>query len=177
MGSGGGTWDTQDVLTKDRLNQKTIVVSNTAPGSGYIFVGQLWFDTTENKYKVSKDGTTFTRLIKYLIALDDTQLSMSGTTETLLKYFSFAKTSYTPYSNFHIIISAWVSGGTGTYTVYVDNETAPRLTLSTTSTTETILEGDFSISDLANGVHILYLKAVNSGSYNVYNRIWESWGE
>jgi hypothetical protein len=177
VSSGGDVWNTQDVLSRDRLNQKTIVVRSTAPPSGYIFVGQLWFDTSENKYKFSKDGSTFTRLIKYLVATDDTRLSVNGTTETEIKNFRFAKTSYTPYSNFHIIASIWVSGGTGYIKIYVDNETTARLTLSSTSTSETLVEGDFSIGDLANGIHTIHIKLVNSGAYYTYNELIEVWGE
>lgn len=173
----GDVWETGNVLTKDRLNQKTIVVRTTAPGAGYIFAGQLWFDSAENRYKFTKDGVNFIPLFKTLVASDDTQLSVSGTTETEIKNFRFGKTAYSPYGRFHVIASLWVSGGTGYLRVFVDSEATPRLTLSTNSTSETLLEGDFSITDLANGIHTVRVKLYNSGAYNTYSELLEVWGD
>jgi len=170
-------WDTNDVLTKARLNQKTIVVRTTTPPSGYIFVGQLWFDSSENRYKYTKDGSTFIPLVKVLVASDDTQLNASGTGDTEIKNFRFGKTSYTSYIKFHVIASLWVSGGTGYLKIFVDGESSPRLSLSSASTSEGVVEGDFSISDLANGIHTVHIKLSNSGTYTTYNELIEFWGE
>lgn len=49
MGSGGTAWDALDILTKERLNQKTVYISSSAPATTYS--GMLWYDTTENKLK------------------------------------------------------------------------------------------------------------------------------
>ena len=53
MGSGGGLWEgpalnppNGDLLSHDRLNQKTIFVGTSAPTT--TFVGQMWFDSTNN---------------------------------------------------------------------------------------------------------------------------------
>lgn len=101
---------------------------------------------------------------------DDTQVSVSGTTETEKKNFRFFKIGH---STVYVRLTAWVSGGTGYVKVYVDSESSARLTLSTTSTSETKLESYFSIADLADGVHTIRLKLSNSGSYVTYQQLLE----
>ncbi len=107
-----------------------------------------------------------------IIGFDDTQKSVSGTTETEVKYCRFANTVI-KWLKLMIVATIWVSGGTGYLKVYIDAETTPRLTLSTTATSETRYEGEFAISDLAAGVHTLHVKLVNSGSYVTYNKLLE----
>jgi hypothetical protein len=162
-------WAVGDKHTVSRMNQKTIVVKATTPTS--IFVGQLWFDTTQNRYKVSRDGTTFVPVVKGIFAVDDTQKSVTGTTETEVKNFRYAKTSYTTFVNFRIIASLWTSNAAGTayLKIYVDGGASPSLTLQTTSTSETVLEGDIDISGLTNGIHTFRIKISNSSaSYTTY---------
>jgi len=114
---------------------------------------------------------------KHLFAFDDTQLSMSGTTETELKTFRFYKSAYFPVRRIAIPVSVWVSGGTGTLRVYVDAETTPRASYSTTSTSEVFTILSFSVADLAYGPHTVRIKCVNSGSYYTYTRFLDAWGE
>ena len=110
------------------------------------------------------------------IVWDDTQKSVSGTTETEVKNFRFAKSSAVrAWSKLYVLASLWVSGGTGHLKIYVDGETSPRLDLSTTNTSETVLSGEIDISDLGEGIHTLHVKLVNEGSYDTYNELLEVW--
>jgi hypothetical protein len=114
---------------------------------------------------------------KHLFTFDDTQVSMSGTTETALKTFRFYKSAYAPFRRLVMLVSLWVSGGTGTLRVYIDAETSPRASYSTTSTSETFATLAFSVADLAYGAHTVTVKCVNSGSYNTYTQYLDAWGE
>jgi hypothetical protein len=107
-----------------------------------------------------------------LIAFDDTQKSVSGTTETEVKYARFANTVI-KWREIMIEATLWVSGGTGYLKVYIDSGTSPRLQLSTTATSETSVQGSFSIADLSAGIHTIHIKLVNSGSYVTYNQMME----
>ena len=54
MGSGGGIWETDDLIDAARMNQKTLYVGSSAPSPTY--VGQLWFDSDDNTfYQRNKD--------------------------------------------------------------------------------------------------------------------------
>jgi len=107
------------------------------------------------------------------LAFDDTQKSVSGTTETEIKYFRFIKDDFTRFTRLIVRATLWVSGGTGYLKLYIDDETSPRLTLSTTSTSETTVHGSADISDLSTGVHTVHIKLVNSESYDTYNKLIE----
>ena len=56
MGSGGGLWDTLDLISMARMNQKTIIISATEPTTTY--PGQLWYDTTNSILKVRNAANT-----------------------------------------------------------------------------------------------------------------------
>ena len=114
---------------------------------------------------------------KHLFTFDDTQVSMSGTTETELKTFRFYKSAYAPFRRIAMLVSLWVSGGTGTLRVYIDAETSPRASFSTTSTSEVFTILSFSVADLAYGPHTVRVKCVNSGAYYTYTRYLDAWGE
>jgi len=115
---------------------------------------------------------------RILIAVDDTQKSASGTSDTTVKQFRFPVTVFNRKDRWWIIVSAWVSGGTGYVKIYFDSEGSPRLTLSTTSSTETVLEGEinFNSSPLSIGMHTCYVKIANSGTSTTYTQwlgVWE----
>jgi hypothetical protein len=107
-----------------------------------------------------------------IVAFDDTQKSVSGTTETEIKYTRFANTVI-KWTQMMIVATLWVSGGTGYLKIYIDSETSPRLQFSTTSTSETRFQDTFSIGDLSAGIHTVHVKLVNSGSYVTYNKLLE----
>lgn len=102
------------------------------------------------------------RLPMVFLGADDTQKSVTGTSETEVKYFRFNQPSINPFNIIKVNLSLWVNGGTGSAKIYIDNEASPRLTLSTTSTSENILSGEFSIGDLSAGIHTLRVKIVNN---------------
>jgi len=52
----GGLWQSGDTLSKERLNQKTIYVGSTEPTTTY--PGQVWFDTSNNTWKVRNSDNT-----------------------------------------------------------------------------------------------------------------------
>jgi len=98
------------------------------------------------------------------IGADDTRCSVTGTTESEVKYMRFSQPSLNAYNIMRVNVSLWVTGGTGSLKVYLDAETTPRLTLSTTSTSEVYLSGEFNIGDLTAGIHTLRVKIVNNTS-------------
>jgi hypothetical protein len=115
---------------------------------------------------------------RILIAVDDTQKSYTGTSETAVKTFRFPVTIFNRKNFWHIAVSLWVSAGTGYIKFYFDSEGTARLTLSTTSSTETVLEGDinFNNSPLSIGLHTCTVKIYNSGSSTTYTKwfgVWE----
>ncbi len=112
-------------------------------------------------------------VIARYIAWDDTLWS-AGTVETEVKHARFAKTSQAPVSTILVIVSLWVDtpGATGHARFYVNNEITPRLSLSTTSTFETVLTGSFSVADLGFGIHAIGLR-IYSTSGNVYTQYLE----
>ncbi len=105
------------------------------------------------------------------IAWDDTPKS-AGTVETEVKHARFAKTSQVPVSTIFVIVSLWVTAGTGYARFYVNNETTPRLSLSTTSTYETVLTGSIGAADLGFGIHTIRLR-IYSTSGDVYTQYLE----
>jgi hypothetical protein len=169
-------WQVSEKLAVSKINQKTIVVKSTTPSP--IYVGQLWFDTGQNRYKVSKDGTNFVPVVKGILVVDDTQKSVAGTTETEVKYFRLAKTGYTPYINLHFIATLWTSNASyaGYLKVYIDGNATASLTLSTTSTSEAVVEGDIDVSSLASGMHTFHIKIYNAdASTTTYTEHLEVW--
>lgn len=66
------------------------------------------------------------------------------------------------------------SGNTGYLKVYFDDEVDARLTLSTTSNTFELIDGEIDISDLTNGRHKMLVKIYSSGAgIKVYNDLTE----
>src|SRR3972149_5545516 len=49
MGSGGGIWENDDLISDARMNQKTIFVGASEPTTMY--AGMLWYDTSINTFK------------------------------------------------------------------------------------------------------------------------------
>ena len=91
---------------------------------------------------------------------DETEVSVTGLTEGDVKNFAMPRSaspnSGLQPSRIHINAEVKVTGGTsptGTLNVYFDGEGTPRVTLTTTSSTFGMQEGDADISDLTNGKH------------------------
>jgi len=113
--------------------------------------------------------------VRVPIIWDDTLVS-AGTSETEVKYARFAKHStYEPISRLIVLASLWTTSGTAYLKVYINDEASPRLTLSTTSTGETLVAGEVDISDLGDGIHTIHVK-IYSDSGTAYNKLLEVWG-
>jgi len=113
--------------------------------------------------------------VRVPIIWDDTLVS-AGTSETEVKYARFAKHStYEPISRLIVLASLWTTSGTAYLKVYINDEASPRLTLSTTSTSETLVAGEVDISDLGDGIHTIHVK-IYSDSGTAYNKLLEVWG-
>jgi len=114
------------------------------------------------------------RLPLIFLGADDTRKSVTGTTETEVKYFRFNQPSINPFNKIKVNLSLWVTGGNGIASIYIDDEASPRLTLNTNSTSEKILSGEFNIGDLSAGIHTLRLKIKNDTSgQTVYTELLE----
>lgn len=170
-------WTSGELISASKLNQKEIFIGSSAPASPTN--GQLWFDTTNTVLKIY-DNNTWRMVQMWSIVLDDTLVSVAGTSEQERKFFRFIKSSFMQYKKMHVEATLWSSNASGTayMRVYLNSEGTARLTLNTTSTTETVLSGDIDISDLTNGIHTLRVKLNNSGSYTTNQKLFHAvvWG-
>ena len=60
MGAGGGPWETLDLISMARMNQKTVIIGEE-PSTTYI--GQLWYDTATSLVKVRNTTNTAWELV------------------------------------------------------------------------------------------------------------------
>lgn len=111
-------------------------------------------------------GYSTNRLVQ--LAIDDTQISATGTGETVIKTFRIAKKSgILNLRNLYIIASLWVNGGFGRLRIYIDGTL--KIELGTGNTTETVLGDSVDISDIDDGLHDVEIRLTNDGSYTTYN--------
>jgi hypothetical protein len=106
---------------------------------------------------------------------DDTEVYDTTTNYIEKKVFNFYKDTSIDTLNWKEIefiaeLKTSTAGTTAYVSLFVDNETTPRIELSTTSTTYTILRGTCSISDLTTGLHTFSIRIKISGSGTVYQR-------
>ena len=111
---------------------------------------------------------------------DETEVSVTGTTETTIKDFKIPKsssqTSGIQATKLHVNAQMKTSNvaAQGTLKIYIDGEGSPRITLNTISITYEMVEGVADISDLANGAHDVEVKAVSAdGAETIYNDLIE----
>lgn len=172
-------WQVGELAVSNKMNQTTLYIGSTAPAT--LTDGKLWWDTTEGCLRIYDNATsTWRRPQLYVLATDDTLVTNTGTTEKEKKYFRFIKSSMMKYKNLHVEATLWTSNASGTATLncYIDAEGTPRLTKTTTSTTETVVSGDFSITNLTDGLHTMRIKLDNSGSYTTSHQYiqFAAWG-
>lgn len=103
------------------------------------------------------------------LALDDTELSTTSTTSTELKYARFVKdsTRNAGWNTLYVFVEAYIdtAGETLTIEVYIDSETTPRATISVTANSYTLYGATIDISDLADGLHTVSIRAyVSAGT-------------
>lgn len=111
---------------------------------------------------------------------DETEVSVTGLTETEVKTFKITKSSsqITGIQPQKIHLNAEVKTSDvsheGTLNIYIDAEGSPRLTVSTTSLTYEMQEDDADISDLTNGSHVVHVKMVSAdAAETMYNDLIE----
>jgi hypothetical protein len=106
---------------------------------------------------------------------DDTEVYDTTTNYIEKKVFNFYKDTSIDTLNWQEIeliaeLKTSTAGTTAYIGLFVDNETTPRIELSTTSTTYTVLRGTCSISDLATGLHTFSIRIKITGQGTVYQR-------
>jgi hypothetical protein len=88
-------WTTKEVLSKARLDQKTVLVANAPPAAADTYQGQVWFDTAAKRLKVAYetavtgenvgtgDGTTTTfYLANTPVKVDSETVYIDGVAKT-----------------------------------------------------------------------------------------------
>jgi len=91
---------------------------------------------------------------------DDTEVSTTSTDWEAVKRFRFTKSSRFDWEHLWFVgqIKNSVSGSTTTLGIFINEETDPRGTISTTKGEYDLVDTDFDISDLPYGVHAVTLK-------------------
>ncbi len=168
-------------MTLAKMNTKTIYVGDSEPATIYDWM--IWINTS-TKIVSYRDADTSSWVPmaggKIVIAFDDTAVTQTGTSETEKKYARFIKSSNVSMNTIRVLASLKTSNASGTayLKVYMDSDVTASLTLSTTATSETVVEGTFDISGLADGIHTLKIKIYNGkASYTTTNYIVQVYAE
>jgi len=107
---------------------------------------------------------------------DETEVSVTGTTEESVKNFRMINSSTHGFSikKIYVIAEMKVSAGTGSLKVYIDGATTPSLTLTTTSTSYVLVKGSFTVTWADDTIHTVDIRLVNDTSTaTTYNRTLE----
>jgi len=112
---------------------------------------------------------------------DETEVSVTGITETEIKTFGIVKApAILPWLKMHVQAEMKTSdvSHAAIMKVYVDAEASPRITLNSTSATYEIQSGSAVISDLSNGKHVVKIKMVSAdASATAYNDLLDVFTE
>jgi hypothetical protein len=116
--------------------------------------------------------------LRMLYAGDETEKSVSGTTETEIKTFRMIyNTSHgRKYTRVYFIGEAYVTGGTGYMKVSIDGA-ASTTVWTITATSYALHEGYIDVSWSDDSIHTVSVRLANSGSYTTYNRTLEVYTE
>jgi hypothetical protein len=106
---------------------------------------------------------------------DDTEVTETSTSYVEKKVFNFYKNTDVDTLNWQEVelvaeIKSSATGVTAYVALFVDAETTPRIELSTTSTTYTVLRGTASVADLATGLHSFSIRCKVAGAGTAYQR-------
>ena len=102
-------------------------------------------------------------LVGVVLAFDDTEATVTGTTETEVKYFRFVRnSSFFNVKRIRFIVSGYSSSGTGKLKVYIDG--TAYATIDLTSTSEGVYQADVDISSLSDGIHTVSIRLVGGSS-------------
>ena len=128
---------------------------------------------------ISSDRVLKNVTVRRLYTADETEVYVTGTTETEVKHHKIVQSSTYGYNvlKINVIAELKVSGGTGTLNVYVDGTKV--ISLSTTSTTYTLVQGSWTVSGWTdNTIHDVSIRLVNNtAGQNTYNRLYECYVE
>lgn len=104
---------------------------------------------------------------------DETEVHVTGTTETAVKQFQFLKVSgqYSPAKlKFFCTLKTTNASHQATLKVYFDSEPTARLTLNSVSTSYELLIAECDTSDVTSGIHTFVIKMVSAdGAESAYN--------
>jgi len=109
-----------------------------------------------------------------ILHLDDAQYSTTSTALTVMKTFRFVQSTQYPITSLTAYISAWNASSSATTTIAVNVDGGANSTVTTSATTETLL----NIADLAvpttEGIHTLNLLiSTSNASYAAYTQLLE----
>ena len=159
--SGGSTWfrvngnvepqvDNVYDLGKEDLRWKDGHFAGTVYASQ--FIGNIDWNYIQN-----------TPLVGVVLAFDDTEATVTGTTETEVKYFRFVRnSSFFNVKRIRFIVSGYSSSGTGKLKVYIDG--TAYATIDLTSTSEGVYQADVDVSSLSDGIHTVSIRLVGGSS-------------
>ena len=102
-------------------------------------------------------------LVGVVLAFDDTEATVTGTTETEVKYFRFVRnSSFFNVKKIRFIVSGYSTSGTGQLKVYIDG--TAYATIDLTSTSEGVYQADVDVSSLSDGIHTVSIRLVGGSS-------------
>ena len=102
-------------------------------------------------------------LVGVVLAFDDTEATVTGTTEAEVKYFRFVRnSSFFNVKKIRFIVSGYSSSGTGKLKVYIDG--TAYATIDLTSTSEGVYQADVDVSSLSDGIHTVSIRLVGGSS-------------
>jgi len=102
-------------------------------------------------------------LVGVVLAFDDTEAMVTGTTETEVKYFRFVRdSSFFNVKKIRFIVSGYSTSGTGQLKVYIDG--TAYATIDLTSTSEGVYQADVDVSSLSDGIHTVSIRLVGGSS-------------
>ena len=169
-------WVTGETITAAKLNQKELYIGASAPASPTD--GQLWYDTNEGILKEYDATLGEWKAYSFGVILAWNDYQQSTTTSLTVANFRFYNGAIRNYRKIYVVATLWSSSGTvaANLEVYVNSETTPRLTLSSSATSETVVTGSFSITDLASGLVTLRFDLKPAGTATAYAKFLEVWG-
>ncbi len=118
----------------------------------------------ENAVTIAKSHAAIKR---HVYVGDETEVSVTGVTETEVKNFSLVKSaSIADWVKLHIQAEMKTSNAlhAATMKIYFDNEVSPRITLSSTSATYELQTGNADVSDVSVGKHVIHVKLVSANA-------------
>jgi len=149
-------------------------------GTGAVLTAEWFASLVEALHEFRDEIDALPQILRTLIASDETEVSVTGTTETEVKTHRVVKsTSHgMPVSKLHVLAEIKVSAAsTGELRVYVDGTL--RITLTTTSIDYELRKGTWVIDPAwdEDSVHTISIRLVNSTTETTFNRLYELYVE